>query len=86
MKEINCKNCGASSLIEKNGYWLCEYCGSKFSIESSDLPHQGMGLSISTDIEKLLYKCRTDPKNAKKYANLILYIDPANEEAFKYII
>ena len=29
MKSIICKNCSASSLLFKNGFWICDYCGSK---------------------------------------------------------
>ena len=30
-------------------------------------------------------KCKEDPVNAKKYANLVLDIDPHNVEALKYV-
>lgn len=85
MKILKCSNCGASSLFESEGYMICEYCGSKFTVESSDFPQQSMGKSLNTDIDNLIRKCRTDPANAKKYANLILDIDPTNREALKYI-
>ena len=44
-----------------------------------------MGVSISEDIKRLLAKCRTDRKNARKYANLILDIDPNNKDALQYL-
>jgi len=85
MKLLKCGNCGASNLFENKGYMVCEYCGSKFAIESSDFPQQTIGRSLNTDIDNLIQKCRTDPANARKYANLILDIDPTNREALKYI-
>ena len=85
MKNIKCFNCGASNMMEINGYWICSYCNSKFAIESKDVPQKSMGLSLNSDISNLLKKCKEDPINAKKYANLILDIDPTNEEALKYI-
>ena len=42
-------------------------------------------IALDDDIARLLKKCESDPRNARKYANLILDIDPDNEEALKYI-
>lgn len=85
MKILKCSNCGASSLYESDGYMICEYCDTKFAVESSDFPQQSIGISLNNDIDILIQKCRTDPINARKYANLILDIDPTNQEALKYI-
>ncbi len=85
MKSVTCKNCGANGLQEKNGFLICEYCLSKFAIEATDMPRQTMGRSLNSDIERLLEKCRKDPRNARKYANLILDIDPTNKEARRYL-
>lgn len=41
------------------------------------------GISLNSDIERLLNKCKTDPKNKRKYINLILDIDPDNTEIYK---
>lgn len=78
MKEVVCKRCGANSLREEGNYYICEYCGTKFqkSFESE-------GISLGSDIDRLLQKCRTDPKNKKKYINLILDIDPDNTDVYK---
>lgn len=85
MKVQKCTNCGSGELLEESGYWLCAYCGSKFAIEAADVPQKGMGVSLNEDINILLNKCRTDPRNARKFANLILDIDPTNQEALKYL-
>lgn len=85
MRMMKCANCGANQLREVQGFMVCEYCDSRFAIEASDAPRQAMGMSINADVERLLRKCRTDRKNARKYANLILDIDPSNTEAKKYL-
>ena len=85
MKMMKCANCGANELREVRGFLVCEYCDSRFAIQASDVPQQAMGMSINSDVERLLRKCRTDRKNARKYANLILDIDPGNAEARKYL-
>ena len=41
-------------------------------------------IALDDDVKRLLEKCKTDPKNARRYANLILDIDPDNEEALNY--
>lgn len=93
MDTINCKQCGAWELKEINGMLVCPYCGTKYALsenekktifdESANSIHSQ--ISLSNDVERLLEKCKTDRKNAKKYANLILDIDPDNEEALKYL-
>jgi hypothetical protein len=41
--------------------------------------------SLTDDIKMLLQKCRDDPANARRYASLVLDIDPSNEEALHYL-
>lgn len=41
--------------------------------------------SLQGDIATLLEKCRNEPWNAKRCANLVLEMDPFNAEARKYI-
>lgn len=38
-------------------------------------------ISLRDDVENLLEKCKENPARAHKYAELILEIDPGNEEA-----
>ena len=80
MKVISCSRCGANVLREEGNYYICEYCGTKFLKKA-----ESKGISLGIDIERLLQKCKTDPKNARKYANLILDIDPDNKDALKYL-
>ena len=79
MKRLICEACGASGFIEKDGYRICEYCGSKYLIESKST------ISLNDDIQNLLQKCKSEPWNARKYANLVLDIDPTNSEACNYL-
>lgn len=84
MKELICSRCGAHEWIEKNGCRICAYCGTPYQLTYEDMPNAS-GMQLDSDIDRLLQKCRKDPKNAKKYANLILDIDPGNTEALKYL-
>lgn len=100
MEAITCQNCGANALIRKNNYLLCPYCDSRFAITKEErssglfggshhavLSHSGVNSSIALDedVARLLEKCKADPRNARKYANLVLDIDPDNMEALKYL-
>ena len=101
MEALICKNCGSNVLTRKNDYMYCPYCDSRFAITREErssgllgsskhhavLSHSGVTSSIALDddIARLLEKCRIEPRNAKKFANLILDIDPDNEEALKYL-
>ena len=42
-------------------------------------------IGLDDDVAELLRKCRENPARARKYANLILDIDPDNPEALKYL-
>lgn len=101
MEALVCKNCGANALTRKNDYMYCPYCDSRFAITREErssglfgsnghhatLSHSGVNSSITLDddVVRLLEKCRSDPKRAPKYANLVLDIDPDNKEALKYL-
>ena len=100
MEALVCKNCGANALTRRNNYMFCPYCDSRFAITREErgsglfggshhitLSHSDVNSSIALndDIARLLKKCETDPRNARKYANLVLDIDPDNEDALKYL-
>lgn len=85
MKLIKCSQCGGNDFYRDNGYMVCRYCNSRYAIEQGDLGIASSVISVGADIENLLKKCKRDPRNAKKYANLILDIDPDNEDALKYL-
>jgi len=85
MKLVECPKCGSQELIEQRGYVFCAYCRSKFIPRAEDSPPVESVIAINSDIDDLLQKCRTDPPNRRRYANLILDIDPTNHEAMKYL-
>ena len=85
MKQSFCSNCGADAFIFKDGYKVCKYCNSRYDLDRSDIPSKKSEVSLLSDIDILLQKCKDDPLHAKKYAGLILDIDPTNREAKKYL-
>jgi A2L zinc ribbon domain. len=86
MKTIVCKNCGSNQFEEIDGYLVCRFCGTRY-VKDEYLNNLtgSSSISIDNDINNLLDKCKSDPKNAKRYVNLILDIDPSNTEAIKLL-
>jgi len=84
MKVQICERCGGGDFIDRDGYRICQYCNTKFLITSEDVTKKESNIALDDDIKMLLQKCKDDPANARKYANLILDIDPGNTEALKY--
>ena len=82
MRAIICTACGSREFIEQNGTRICRYCGTVYKVLKNV---QKTSIALNDDISRLLQKCKNDPKNAKRYANLILDIDPLNKEAHKYL-
>ena len=85
MKTFSCTNCGASDFWGQNGCKICSYCHSKFTMQIDDSLPTNSTIALDDDVRSLLKKCRSDPKNAYRYANLILDIDPNNSEALTYL-
>lgn len=85
MEAIKCGSCGASEWIEKDGLRKCAYCGTVYHLDENEKGSKQSNIALNDDVQRLLEKCKNEPRNAKKYANLILDIDPSNSEAKKYL-
>ena len=84
MKEISCKNCGGDQFKIKKIYRICQYCGSKYLLTAEERAMTSK-IELGNDVKRLLAKCKSDPKHARRYANLVLDIDPTNLEARRYL-
>lgn len=85
MDSIICEKCGGAEFAEENGYRVCLYCGTKYVLNSSDVPKKDTNIALHEDVVRLLNQCKSDPKHASMYASLILDIDPTNTEALRYL-
>lgn len=90
MKQLICTICGGEVALEGD-MLLCQYCGAKYAAETPAKPEPmkpafvQSNIDLTDDVAVLLRKCKTDPRNARKYANLVLDIDPDNTEALSYL-
>ena len=85
MKLVACPSCGSKDLEEDGEYQVCLFCRSRLIPQADDLPKKKSQIGVSSDITNLLNKCENDPDNRHRYINLILDIDPTNQEVHKYI-
>jgi len=84
MKVQICERCGGGEFIDRDGYRICQYCGTKYLITDEDVTRKGSNIDLENDIKMLLQKCKDDPANAKRYASLVLDMDPGNTDALNY--
>ena len=85
MKSIACSGCGSVEFEEDNGYSVCAYCQTKYLPTKQETSLLESSIELHSDIEILLEKCRRDPSNSRRYANLVLDIDPHNQEAISFL-
>lgn len=83
---INCTSCGSKELVEEDGIIVCVYCRSKYVPQADDVRPRETVIGITSDIQALLKKCREDPMNRRRFANLILDIDPTNQDAKQFLL
>lgn len=85
MKMVVCENCGSTEIVDMGGFRMCSYCRTKYLLQQSDAVPRASHMALNDDIARLLQKCRENPREASRYANLILDIDPNNAEARRYL-
>ena len=85
MKLVSCTRCGSKELSEQGGYVVCAYCRSRFVPQADDLPQKETVIGVLADIQRLLQKCQDDPANSRRYAGLVLDLDPTNQAALRYL-
>lgn len=85
IKVLTCASCGSKDLVEQHGSFICGYCGTKVFPDTEGEAKNTTEIALELDIKNLLRKCKEEPDNRRRYANLILDIDPNNQEAIKYL-
>lgn len=99
MKQLVCEMCGSKDLVKQDGMFVCQACGTKYSVEEAKkmmiegtVDVQGtVKVDNSGLIEKYLQNARraketNNNENAAKYYELVLLEDPSNWEANFYSI
>ena len=100
MKRIVCEMCESTELIKEDGYYICQSCGTKYSVEEAkklmiegnvDVSGSTVKIDSSTKINNLLQLARrakedNDTENAQKYYEQLAIEDPNNWESYFYSI
>lgn len=99
MKQLTCEMCGSTDLIKQDGFFICQTCGCKYSVEEAKkmmiegtVDVQGTVKVDSSDELRNLYQIARRAKddnngeNAAKYYDMILVKDPTSWEASFYLV
>ena len=99
MKALTCEMCGSTNLIKEGGVFVCQSCGTKYSVEEAKkmmvegtVDVKGTVKVDTSDELKNLYeiarraKDSDNSENATKYYDMILVKDPSSWEANFYVV
>lgn len=94
MKTLKCEMCGSGDLVKQDGLFVCQYCGTKYSLEEAKkmmiegtVDVQGtVKVDNSAFVEKYLSNARRalekeDWEEVEKYYNMVEQNAPHNMEA-----
>jgi len=87
MKQIVCEMCGGKDLIKQDGTYVCQNCGTKYSVEEAK--KMMVTIDNSAKLENALKNARrakecNDYKEAEKFYNIVQMEEPENWEANFY--
>ena len=85
MKALVCEVCGSNDVIKQDGYFVCQYCGTKYTVEEARKILGTVKIDKTEETEKLLTLARraredNNYENAEKYYGMALQDDPNNWE------
>ena len=100
MKQLTCEMCGSTDLVKQDGVFVCQSCGTKYSIEEAkkmmiegpvDVSGSTVKVDTSDELENLYQIARrardeNNAENAAKYYDMILVRDPTSWEAAFYTV
>lgn len=99
MKQLTCEMCGSTDLMKQDGVFVCQSCGTKYSIEEAKkmmvegtVDVQGTVKVDTSDELSNLYqlarraKSENNVENAAKYYDMILVKEPTSWEAAFYSV
>ena len=98
MKQLTCEMCGSTDMLKENGMFVCQTCGTKYSVEdakkmmvesSVDVSGSTVKIDTSSELENLYVLARrakedNNIENAQNYYGQILVKDPSSWEAYFY--
>lgn len=93
MKQMTCEMCGSNNIVKQDGLYVCQYCGTKYSVEEAKkIMLEGKVKIDQSEELKNLYelarraKNNDNTENAQRYYEQILIKDPSSWEANFYSV
>lgn len=100
MKQLTCEMCGATDLIKEDGVFVCQSCGTKYSVEEArkmiiegtvDVTGSTVKIDTSGELANLYQIARrarddNNGENAARYYDMVLIKDPTSWEASFYVV
>lgn len=88
MKALVCEMCGSQDVVKQDGLFVCQHCGTKYSVEEArKMMIEGtVRIDTSEEVRNLYELARRakeskNNKNAAKYYDMILIKEPSSWEA-----
>lgn len=100
MKALVCEMCNSNDLVKQDGYFICQCCGTKYSVEEAkkmmiegtvDVSGSTVKVDNTAELENLYQLARrskenNNSENAQKYYEQIVVKDPTSWEANFYTV
>lgn len=100
MRQLTCEMCGSTDLMKQDGVFVCQSCGTKYSVEEArkmmvegtvDVTGSTVKVDTSGELANLYQIARrakddNNGENAAKYYDMILVKDPTSWEASFYLV
>ena len=93
MKAIKCEMCGSGEIVKTDGYFVCQNCGTKYTVEEAKKMMIEGTVKIDHSDEMANYyilarraRKENNYERAVKYYNLVLENDPSQWEASFYSV
>ena len=100
MKALKCEMCGQTDLVKQDGFFVCQFCGTKYTVEEAkkmmiegtvDVTGSKVKIDHSDELDNLYQIARrakddNNAENAAKYYDMILVKDPTSWEASFYVV
>lgn len=89
MAAIVCELCGSNDVVKEGGFFVCQHCGTKYSLEEAKKMLGTVQIDNSNFVERYLQNARRakekeDWEETEKYYNMVEANDPDNIEAIFY--
>lgn len=91
MQAIKCEMCNSNDFVKEDGYFVCQHCGTKYTVEEAKkLMVEGTVKIDNSDFVKRYLenarraKAKEDWEETEKYYNLVEQNEPSNIEAIFY--